>query len=65
MKKRNAKFGSMDLGKELSKNSQKEIIGGATIYCSNGCAYYVGNCSPPQLGYCSAAGHGTTVACYG
>ena len=69
MKERDVKKGSLDLGKELSKSEQKKILGGTTIYCSNGsgpfnlggtCAYY----APGTGGYCAGTGRGVISSCY-
>lgn len=57
MKKR-----SLNLGKELSKNAQKKVLGGAWIHCSDG-SYYASSCHPAQMAYCAAAGHGQYQGC--
>lgn len=58
----------LNLGRELSKNQQKKILGGITIICSNGDVIQTQvnpGCGPSgQSGYCPATGRGYTVACY-
>lgn len=62
MKERLKKLGSLNLGKELTKNEQKKVTGGGNCYtvCSGGT--YWGFC---QAAYCAAAGHGTFQGCTG
>lgn len=62
MKKREIGKGLLDLGKELTKNELKKIVGGATFYCSNGGVYYTNTTC--QFAYCESAGNGKTQACY-
>lgn len=59
------KNGKLNLGKELSKNAQKSIIGGIRIVCSDG-EYNTqwGTDCTGQEAYCAAAGHGEFIACY-
>jgi len=63
MKKREIGKGQLNLGKELTRNELKKVIGGATFQCSNGGSYYTNvTC---HTAYCESAGHGRTVGCFG
>src|SRR5258707_1356018 len=52
--------GLLKLGKELSKNEMKKVVGGDSCYtvCTGGT--YFGFC---QASYCTAVGHGRFVFC--
>lgn len=63
MKRKTTNFKTLNLGKELTKNSQKKILGGAWIHCSDGGSYYTSACVPAQMAYCAAAQHGYYVGC--
>ncbi len=54
---------TLNLGKELSKNEQKKILGGVTVYCTEG-SYVMGSSCVGQEAYCEAAHHGTFIDCY-
>lgn len=64
---KNAKNNSrkLSLGKELSKNAQKNIMGGIIIVCTGGTfnTQWGTDCSGQQA-YCAAAGHGSFITCY-
>lgn len=62
MKRKITNSRTLNLGKELNKNSQKKILGGAWIHCSDG-SYYTGACVPAQMAYCQAANHGQYLGC--
>jgi hypothetical protein len=62
MKRNKSNFRSLNLGKELSKNSQKKVLGGAWIHCTDG-SYYTSACVPAQMAYCQAANHGQYLGC--
>lgn len=53
----------LNLGKELSKNHQKRIMGGVTVYCTGG-SFVMGSSCAGQSAYCAAAGHGTYITCF-
>ena len=55
--------GKLDLGKELSKNAQKQIIGGVTVVCTGGTFLLGGDCAT-QSAYCQGAHHGQFLYCY-
>lgn len=65
MKNQQANSGKLNLGKELSKNAQKQIMGGITIVCSGGTynTQWGSDCTG-QEAYCAAAGHGFFITCY-
>lgn len=60
MKEKLKQLGSLKLGKELTKNDMKKVVGGDSCYtvCTGGT--YFGFC---QASYCAAAGHGSFVSC--
>jgi bacteriocin-like protein len=62
MKEKLKQLGSLKLGKEISKNEMKNVVGGFTCMtiCTGGT--YFGFCSQS---YCAGAGHGTFVMCSG
>ncbi len=55
----------LNLGRELSKNAQKQILGGITIVCSGGTfnTQWGTDCIG-QEAYCGAASHGVFITCY-
>jgi len=68
MNERNVRKGSLHLGKELSKSEQKKILGGITVYCSDGSGpYRLGGTCADQVsngGYCKGTNRGTNSSCY-
>ncbi len=62
MKRNTTNSRTLNLGKELTKNSQKKILGGAWIHCTDG-SYYTSACVPAQMAYCQAAHHGQYLGC--
>lgn len=65
MKKNKPGVGKLELGRELSKNAQKQILGGITIVCQYGTySTQWGSDCTGQESYCPAAGHGYFIACY-
>ena len=58
------KRGSLDLGKELSKNSQKQILGGRVLVCQYGTLYNISTTCSGLAAYCPATGRGQFIACY-
>ena len=58
------KQSKLDLGRELSKNAQKQILGGIKIYCSDYTVHtMVGTDCTGQEAYCGATGHGFFLWC--
>ena len=62
MKEKLKQLGSLNLGKELSKNEMKKVVGGFTCFTACADGNYFGFCSS---GYCPAAGHGAFQGCFG
>jgi hypothetical protein len=60
---KNNKTMLLNLGKELSRNEQKKILGGATVVCTGGTV--VSNWIPCQdaAAYCIGTHRGTLVSC--
>lgn len=69
MKEKFKKLETFNLGKELSRNELKKIVGGcALVTCSDrpGQPYLLsGNDCPGALAYCAGAHHGTAISCSG
>lgn len=53
----------LELGRELSKNTQKQILGGVTLVCTGG-TFILGPTCDGQAAYCAATGRGSYVTCY-
>ncbi len=54
---------SLNLGKELTKNDQKKVMGGATVVCSGGTVTSNWLWCSSAAAYCIGTGRGYLISC--